>query len=288
MNSIRTGVRLLAIAIVVMISAHIASPSAFAAGETILFATAPEGISASVWATEEIDELSESTSLGLEQIAIDLCSATSFAGSNAGPVLVFAESFTFAVTIGDDVTMLQQGESTLIPSGQDFRISNGMVDGAFRASALLLYPLDDEREPLDREVMTEGTAFTEWGEESFCEVIESEMETTLFVTGSAKAGATQLYIGSVLWEGGATTEGHAIVDTAASFNVVILSGGMGNGGLGTGRATYVGPHQEVVMNDSEATDFPGMSGPFSNPGTAPVYALVFGSSTPGEPIYVAS
>ncbi len=292
MQTFGTRVRTVVFAIVAMLSALGASGNALAADETVIFEGAPEGISAQVWATAEIDPLAQNTSIGLEQIAIGNCSATEFEGSDAGPVLVFAESYTFVVTIltddsSESITLLQ-GESTTLPAGASFRISNGMSDRAFTASAILLYQIGEDRSPITRENLATGEPFAEWGDDSFCEKIESEFETTLFVTGSAKAGATLLYIGSVLWAGGATTEGNAIADPTASFNAVIISGGMGNAGLGTGRAFHLGPNQEYAMHDSEALDFPGMSAPFANPGITPVYALVFGSASPGEPIYVAS
>jgi len=293
MRNTGTWIRTIVVATVIMITALGATANARAQTETVIFESTPEGITAQVWATAEIDPLTESSSIGFEQIAIGSCSATEFDGSEAGPVLVFAESYTLSVAIvggssSAEVTTLLQGESMTVPAGEDFRISNGMSDRAFSASAMLLYQIGEDDAPLSRENLAVGEPFADWGDDSFCDEVASEFETTLFVTGTAKAGATQLYIGSVLWAGGATTEGNAIVDPTTTFNAVIISGGMGNAGLGTGRAFHLGPNQEFAMNDSEALDFPGMSSPFSNPGTAPVYALVFGSATPGEPIYVAS
>jgi hypothetical protein len=265
-----------------------------ASGDVTIFDQAPDGIAADVWASAEVEPLAGANRLGLERIALDACAAVALDGNSAGPILIVAESFTVNVTTvyhGAVVaTTLAQGESTLMPAKQGFRLSNGMGDPAFRATALMLYPAGDGDEPMARTGLKSGDSFVEWEEGSFCEDIRGTTATTLFVLGSGGKGANRYYVGSVSWAAGATTEGYAVADQAATFNVVILSGGMGNGGVGTGRAFHAGPYRtdlgpHQAMSDAMVTQPGGMSSPFANTGAAPVFALIFGTATAGTPVY---
>ena len=138
----------------------------------------------------------------------------------------------------------------LIPANTDFIVMNGMVDPAFQAEVLLLavtrFRDGSTTEPIQPVVRLAKT-MTDWPEGSFCKEIGDNalLHATFKVWGWAGTDATQLYLGTGVWDDGATTDGYAISSAPASFNLLILSGGMPTPGASTGRATYSGPRQVV-------------------------------------------
>ena len=244
----------------------------------------------------EIDPLGEGMVLGLERLALDACSAVALDGA-AGPALIVAESSVVDVTTvyrGAVVhTILTQGESTMMPAGQGFRLSNGAGDPAYRVTALLLYASDNADAPMGRVELQPGEPFAEWAEGSQCDLIQGGTATTLFVWGGVATGATRLWLGSATWAPGATTEGWAIPDRTATFNAVLLAGGMANAGAGSGRAFHAGPYRPELGPWQAMTDYADdgsgvMHAPYANDGQAPVVALIFGAGSGEAPIYTHS
>lgn len=281
---------LLSIALLVTLSP---GPGVSANGAVAIFDQNPEGVSAEVWASGAIDPLGEGMVLGLERMALDACSAVALDGA-AGPALIVAESSAVEVTTvmrGAVVhTTLAQGQSTVMPAGQGFRLSNGASDPAFTATALILYATDNADQPMGRVQPQSGEAYVEWADGSACDTIQGATTVSMFVWGGAAAGATQLWVGSAAWAPGATTEGWAITDRTATFDAVLLSGGMDNAGAGTGRAFHAGPYRPELgpwqaMSDFAVAEPVGMHAPFANTGLAPVTALVFGTASRQGPVY---
>jgi hypothetical protein len=258
-----------------------------AAAEVTIFDQAPAGVTANVWAAADVAPLAEGMALRLERVALGACSAVAFDGV-AGPVLVIAESSAVNVTAANSATaatLLTQGQSTTLPANQDFTLSNGNVDPAFPATALLLIATDHAYVQLGR-----GEADAGWPAGSACTTATGAITTTLVATGVAAPKADRLWVGSVLWQPGATTVGWAITDQAATFNAVVLAGGLGNAGAGTGRGFHAGPlgsgaDPVRAISDLATDGLGGASAPFANDGAGPVYAIVFGTASAGNPIY---
>ncbi len=251
----------------------------------------PDDIDLMVSALADMDAPVSNRLLFLEGMAIGSCSAGE--GSHAeGPMLVFAESYEVTVRFdngtGQSDLLLKQGDSVLIPANTDFIVMNGMVDPAFQAEVLLLavtrFRDGSTTEPIQPVVRLAKT-MTDWPEGSFCKEIGDNalLHATFKVWGWAGTDATQLYLGTGVWDDGATTDGYAISSAPASFNLLILSGGMPTPGASTGRATYSGPRQ--VVSDTYG-GVPSMHVPFTNPGASPVIGIIFGTTSDNQPVFV--
>jgi hypothetical protein len=260
------------------------SPLHGLANDTVVIADPmPEGATLTVSAAGEIDPSSDFRLLMLEGLFISNCTAGEIS-HEYGPILVFAESYEVTVRFtagGQKVDrLLPQGESVVVPADTPFTLINSMVDSAYPAEVILLIgtkanPASATKAPFEP-VVTLAASLDRWPEKSSCQSISTsaKLQPTFKVSGAAGTAASRLYLGIGIWEPGATTKGYEITDEASSLNLMILTGGMDNAGLGTGRAFHAGPRQ--VLTD--AYDELLSHEPFANSGAAPVVGLIFGTA----------
>lgn len=250
-----------------------------------------DGVHLTVSALADLDAPTADRVLFLEGLAIGACSAG--AGSHAeGPILIFAESNQVTVRFDDGTGvsdwLLKQGDSVLIPADSDFTVINGMGDPAFQAEVLLLAVTRFEEGSTTTPVQPAirlAKQLTDWPEGSFCDGVSDRavLQATFKVHGWAGMDATQLYLGTGMLDADATTDGFAIAGAPASFNLLLLSGGMPTPGASTGRATWSGPRQ--VVSDTFDDQMPEAHVPFANPGSQPLLGIIFGTTSDSQPIF---
>jgi hypothetical protein len=113
-------------------------------------------------------------------------------------------------------------------------------------------------------------------EDSGCDGIneDGDVTPTILGEGIAAEGGETLYIGSALFQPGATTEGWDLINEGSSFNLLMLAGGMSVAGPSSGRAAWIGPGG---VNSTSYFEGPIPSVPFVNDGSTPIIGLVFGT-----------
>lgn len=260
----------------------------FAKSDVTVAAKAPTGVSLTLAATGDNDPSLDITSLALEGWVVGSCTAGEMSHAH-GPVLLWVESYQVTVRVaGGEDQLLTQGESTVIPAGTSFTVINGMSDPAYPAEIVLLAgtkanPASKTAEPY-QPVVKLATSLDRWPAKSFCRKISAnaQLQASFKVNGVAGKHGAKLYLGLGVWAPGATTAGYAITDEGASFNLLLLAGGMDNAGYGTGRAFHAGPRQ--VLKD--AYDGQLDHAPFANKGSVPIVGFIFGTAPADGAVFV--
>ena len=252
-------------------------PAAAQADQVLVGTSGMSGIDLQTWATGDLREpIQEGQRLRLSRLHFDPCTAIAL-HNTGGSALIYAESsdISYAFQGGETIpdTPLKQGESITIGPRDFLTILNGNVDGAYSVDLLVL------------SVVT-GDSFVEVPvlhnilipEDSPCDGInqDGEVTPTILGEGIAAVGGETLYLGSAVFQPGATTERWDLINEGSAFNLLILSGGMSVAGPNSGRAAWIGPGQ---VNSSSYNEGPIPSFPFVNDGTTPILGLAFGTVT---------
>ena len=247
-----------------------------------------DGVALTVTASGEFEPVADTDALTLTGLTIGPC--TVIQGTHAeGPILVQAETNKVLVhhsggNAGTDFE-LAQGESVLIPAGRWFTVANTNSDPSMRASVLML-ALTTADAAADHPAPDFATVkdYSPWPDGSFSTRRRTMSTTRYAVRGRAAEGASELYLGIGVWDAGATTKGYELSGDTASFNLLVLSGGLPTAGQNSGRAVTYGPGDVASDSPSEPVDHY----PFQNPGTAPLIGIVFGTTADGAAVFVAA
>jgi hypothetical protein len=245
------------------------------------------GIHLAATGSAAFDALPDHDTLLLRGITIGACTvADGFA--NAGPILIEAESGPILVhhTGGNagKTYELAQGESVLIPERMWFTIAN--IGGGYGPDVDVLMLQLRETFPSATQLDDELETWPVYGTRengATCTATRDDLTTRFAAQGEAGDGATQLYLGFGSFDAGATTAGYELAGDSASFNVMVLSGGLPTTDAGSGRADTAGPGDVISDSPSAAGDHAAIE----NPGALPVTGIVFGTAAAGEPVYVA-
>jgi hypothetical protein len=234
-----------------------------------------EGIDLQTWATGDLQEpIGAGQRLRISRLHFDPCTGITL-HNTGGSVLVYAEStgvrYVFQGGESFPNTPLRQGESVLAGPIDYLSIINPESDPAISVDLLVLS-------------VTQGDDFVEvpmaeslpFPEDSFCDGINPDglVTPTILGEGVAAEGGETLYLGSAVFQPGATTEGWELINEGSAFNLLILSGGMSVAGPNSGRAAWIGPG---MVNSTYYNEGPVASFPFVNSGETPILGLVFGT-----------
>jgi hypothetical protein len=263
-----------------LLAVHLATslPSVAAQADQVLVgASGMEGIDLQTWATGDLPEPIEAGQrLRLSRLHFDPCTGISL-HNTGGSVLLYAEStgVRYAFQGGESFpnTPLRQGESVLAGPVDYLTIINPESDPAISVDLLVLSQTggDDFVEV----PMLENLPFPE---DSACNGINPDglVTPTILGEGVAAEGGETLYLGSAVFQPGATTEGWDLIAEGSSFNLLMLTGGMSVAGPNSGRAAWIGPG---MVNSSSYNEGPIPSFPFVNDGQTPILGLAFGTVT---------
>ena len=253
-------------------------PAAAQADQILVGASGMSGIDLQTWATGDLREpIEEGQRLRLSRLHFGPCTGVVMHNTSGEPFLLYAEStgvrYVFQGGESYPNTPLHQGESVIAGQFDYLTIINPNVDPAYSVDLLVLS-------------ITEGDSFVDvpmmenftFPKDSGCDGINEngEVTPTILGEGVAAGGGETLYLGSAVFQPGATTEGWDLINEGSAFNLLILSGGMSVAGPNSGRAAWIGPAQ---VNSTEFNEGPIPSFPFENNGTTPILGLVFGTVT---------
>lgn len=259
-------------------------PAAAQSEQVLVGASGMEGIGLDTWATGDIDPwdsgfidpIEKGQRLRLSRLHFDPCTGIVL-HNTGGSVLLYAEStgvrYVFQGGESYPNTPLNQGDSVTAGPFDYLTIINPISDPAISVDLLVLSVVT-----ADSFVDVPMIKTFTFPEDSSCDGINADgaVTPTILGEGIAAAGGETLYIGSVVFQPDATTEGWDLINEGGSFNVLILAGGMSVAGPNSGRAAWIGPGG---VNSTYYNEGPIPSLPFVNDGTTPVIGLVFGTVT---------
>jgi hypothetical protein len=250
-------------------------PVAAQAEQVLVGASGTRGIDLQTWATGDLrDPIEEGQRLRLSRLHFDPCTGVVL-HNNGGSVLIYAEStgvrYVFQGGESYPNISLNQGESVIAGPVDYLPIINPNVDPSYSVDLLVLSVTEDDS--FVDVPMIETFTFPE---DSGCDGINEngKVSPTILGEGVAAEGGETLYLGSAVFQPGATTAGWGLINEGSSFNMLLLAGGMSVAGPNSGRAVWIGPGG---VNSSYSFDGPIPSFPFVNDGNVPIIGLVFGT-----------
>ena len=220
-------------------------PAAAQTDQILVGASGMSGIDLHTWATGDLPEpIEEGQRLRLSRLHFDPCTGIVLHNTSGEPVLIYAESTGVRY-------VFQGGESyPNTPCAKRSRSSPGRFDYLTIINRMLT-----RRYSVDLLVLsvTEGDSFVDvpmmerftFPKDSGCDGINADGEVTPTILGEgvAAGGGETLYLGSAVFQPGATTEGWDLINEGSAFNLLILTGGMSVAGPNSGRAAWIGPGQ---------------------------------------------
>ncbi|MDQ2683846.1 MAG: hypothetical protein M3Y37_10005 [Chloroflexota bacterium] len=250
------------------------SVAAAQADQVLVGASGILGVQFDTWAVGEIEEIEEGQALRLSRLHFDPCTGVVLHNTGAS-TLIYAESHgvQYAYQGGESYPrdVLAQGEWITAAPLDYLTIINPMVDPAYSVDLLILSVTEE-----DSFVEVPAIENFEFPGESGCDGINEDGEVipTILAEGIAGEDAEELYLGSVVFNPGTTTEGWDILDEGTTFNMLILAGAMGTAGPNSGRGAWIGAGGVISSYFNEG---PIVTIPFVNDGETPVMGLVFGT-----------
>jgi hypothetical protein len=281
--TVRTPIRLTWLSLVALVSLIIGSLGASANVENVLVgASGMLGIQLDTWAAGEISPIAQGQQLRLSRLHFEPCTGIVL-HNNGGSVLIYSESagvkYVFQGGESYPDTPLDQSESVTADKSDYLTIVNDNPDPAYSSDLLVLSVTED-----DSFVDVPMIEQFEFRPDSGCDGINANslVTPTVLAEGIASETGDMLYLGSAIFQPGATTEGWGLINPGSSFNLVLSAGGMDTAGPNSGRAAFVGPggvlHDEYLGEDAVIPSLP-----FVNNSQTPIFGFVFGTvKSPGS------
>jgi len=240
----------------------------------------------------DIAPVTDATTLAFDRVWFPRC-AVAVGSAAAGDVLIVAEGGDVTVVVMGVETILAQGAAAHVPAGGAYEILGTGDFGALVDVVSVGGPSSD---------FVPAEPSVAWPEGSPCVGVEAAasplgaIDSRQNSDGYSGENFDQLYIGYGIIEPGATTEGFIMAGDASSLNFHHLNGAMQGAGATTG-ASWM-QFATSTNNDTGAGTCPGANSagwtaqecreaslPFTNPGTSPMFGIVFGTTTGDQPVF---